>query len=71
MLLFCIALHRGVKYCNNLGNNCTALRMQDDTHYTMQSSHLHAVMMKGYCFIYKISNELKNNGVIIDLKLLY
>lgn len=38
---------------------------------TMQCSHLCGTVMKGYCFIYKIGNELKNNGVIIDVKLLY
>lgn len=37
----------------------------------MQCSYLHGIVMKGYYFIYKISNELKNNGVIIDVKLLY
>lgn len=59
MVLSCIALHRVVKYFNNLRNNCTALGMQDDTHCTMKSGHLHGIMMKGYWFIYKISNELK------------
>lgn len=37
----------------------------------MQSSHLRGIVMKGYWFIYKINNELKNNGVVVDTKMLY
>ena len=58
--------HEAVKCLNNMGK-MTPVSCRD----TMQCSHLHGTVMKGYCFIYKISNELKNNGVIIDVKLLY
>lgn len=66
--------HEAVKYLDNVVNNCTALRVQDDTHFMSwhkACSQLHGLVMKGYCFIYKICNELKNSRVIIDVKLLY